>query len=188
MLGRRADLARRRRLARGCRLHRVTSRRSYWMGSPLPYAVDGAAPWLVNVDGAGPTDRRGAVRFPRESLGVNTARRLVQARSAARPLWRRPAAPAARACVHGLQEGYETSPGFVWGGRGGVGRGSGWGKHRLALLRPARRPAARAVRQGKKPADALRRTRRLAAHRVSSTLRRRVALQYIHWGSLSAAS
>ena len=53
----------------GCRLRRVTSRRLYWMGS-LPYAVDGAAPWLVNVDGAGPTDRRGAVRVPCESLVV----------------------------------------------------------------------------------------------------------------------
>ena len=61
----------------------------------------------------------------------------------------RPRAAAARACVHGLQEGYETSPGFVWGGRGGVGRGSGWGKHRLALLRPARRPAVRAVREAR---------------------------------------
>ena len=49
-------------------------------GSAVAPSHDGAAFWLVRVDGAGPTDRRGAVRVPCESwaarlssLGVATA-------------------------------------------------------------------------------------------------------------------
>ena len=39
-------------------------------GSAVAPAHDGAALWLVRVDGAGPTDRRGAVRVPCESWAV----------------------------------------------------------------------------------------------------------------------
>ena len=39
-------------------------------GSAVAPAHDGAAFWLVRVDGAGPTDRRGAVRVPCESWAV----------------------------------------------------------------------------------------------------------------------
>ena len=51
-------------------------------GRAVAPAHDGAAFWLVRVDGAGPTDRRGAVRVPCESWAVRLSSLGVDGRAA----------------------------------------------------------------------------------------------------------